>query len=80
MNTATQPMQVVIHVDETLDEAERSGLADRLASNDGIYGAEFCSNRYHLMLVQYNREELTSQQVLRHINSQAVHAELVGPV
>jgi hypothetical protein len=73
-------VEIVVHVDDTLGEEKRNDLTGALSRIDGIYAADFCSLRWHLMLVQYDRQCMTSQDVLDHVNSQGVHAELIGPV
>jgi hypothetical protein len=73
-------VEVLVHVDENLDETQRRDLAGFLESTDGIESAEFCPLRFHLMLVQYNRERMNSQDVLVHVKSRNVHAELIGPM
>jgi hypothetical protein len=73
-------VEIVVHVDQTLDEGQRSELVSSLEDSEGIYGAEFCPLRYHLMLVQYDRKRMISQEVLGRITSQSIQAELVGPV
>ena len=73
-------VEVVVHVDEELDEGQRSTLASALKNIDGIEEAEFCASRWHLMLVRYDRDVYSSQEVLRHIAAQRVHAQLIGPV
>ncbi len=73
-------VEVLVHVDENLDEAQRQDLVVFLESTDGIESAEFCPLRFHLMLVQYNRERMNSKDVLGQVVSRNVHAELIGPV
>lgn len=73
-------VEIVVHIDETLGESRRSDLVDALEEIDGIHSAEFCPLRYHLMLVNYDREVLSSQEVLTSVVSQNIHAELIGPV
>jgi hypothetical protein len=80
MKNGNSKIEVIIHVDETLDEARRSGLTGALEQHDGIYAAEFCPLRYHLMLVNYNRERLSSQDILRLVGSEQVTAQLIGPI
>ena len=79
-NEMKHKVEIVVHVDQALDEGQRSDLVSSLESSDGIYGAEFCPLRYHLMLVQYDRNRMASQDVLGRVISQSIHAELVGPV
>jgi len=79
-NEPEHNVEIVVHVDETLDEGQRSDLVTALEDSEGIYRAEFCPLRYHLMLVQYDRNRIASQDVLGRVTSQSIHAELVGPV
>ena len=73
-------VEIVVHVTEELDEDRRDNLTSTLANTHGITGAEFCPLRYHLMLVRYDTEAISSQGVLGSITSQNVHAQLIGPV
>ncbi len=77
---AASSIEIIIHIDETLEEHERKHLIDALEAADGIHSAEFCPLRYHLMLVQYDRENLRSQDVLTRVKEQDVNAQLIGPV
>ena len=73
-------IEIVVHINETLEEHRREELVDALEGSDGIYTAEFCPLRYHLMLVQYDRESLSSQDVLNRVTDQNVNAQLIGPM
>jgi cell division protein FtsX len=80
INEAKKTVEIVVHVTEGLNEDQRSNLASALKNTNGITDAEFCPLRYHLMLVRYDMDAFSSQDVLRSINSQDVHAQLIGPV
>ncbi|MEN8106382.1 MAG: hypothetical protein ABFS22_00065 [Pseudomonadota bacterium] len=73
-------IEIVVHVEETLGEERRQELVTALEDTNGIKTAEFCPLRYHLMLVQYNRDQMSSQDVLGRVHSQNIHAQLIGPV
>ncbi|MEZ5542759.1 MAG: ATP-binding protein [Pseudomonadota bacterium] len=73
-------VEILVHVDETLDQWQRQELVSFLESSEGIESAEFCPLRYHLMLVQYDRERMNSREVLGRVQSRNVHAELIGPM
>jgi hypothetical protein len=79
-NEPSKTVEVVVHVNEELDEDQRDSLTSVLKSTAGVTDVEFCPSRCHLMLVTYDRDVYSSQAVLRRINSQQVHAQLVGPV
>lgn len=88
MNQIVQPInsearntvEIVVHVTEGLDEDQRNDLASALKNTNGITSAEFCPLRYHLMLVRYDTNLFSSQDVLRSVSEQDVHAQLIGPV
>ena len=73
-------IEIIVHVDETLGEPRRADLVNSLEGINGIKSAEFCPLRYHLMLVNYDRNMLDSQEVLTSVVSRNIHAELIGPV
>jgi hypothetical protein len=73
-------VEIIVHVDETLDEPGRADLVNSLQDINGISSAEFCPLRYHLMLINYDRNMLNSKDVLAGVVAQNVHAELIGPV
>ena len=61
-------------------EVRRKELVDALEGEASIVSAEFCPLRYHLMLVRYDRDVATSQDVLARVKSQNYQARLIGPV
>lgn len=80
MAVANKDVEIILHVDETLEESHRNDLTAALKSKAGVRSAEFCPLRYHLMLVSYDRDSLTSQDILHQVTNQSVHAQLIGPV
>jgi phosphoribosyl-ATP pyrophosphohydrolase len=73
-------VEIVVHITETLGEQRREDLVAALEDSSGITTAEFCPLRYHLMLVRYDRDLYSSQDVLKRVTSQNVNARLIGPV
>ena len=73
-------VEIVVHITETLGEHQRVDLVNALEGNGGIATAEFCPLRYHLMLVKYNRDVSSSQDVLSSVKEQHCNARLIGPV
>jgi len=79
-NEPDHTVEIVVHITENLGKQQRGNLVAALESNGGITAAEFCPLRYHLMLVRYDRELYSSQDVLNRVKSQNVNARLIGPV
>ncbi|MGD8619374.1 MAG: hypothetical protein PVH54_09335 [Gammaproteobacteria bacterium] len=73
-------VEIVVHVTETLEEKQRLNLVAALENDDRIFSVNFSKTRCHLMLVKYDRNRYSSQDVLARIESQKVNARLVGPV
>jgi hypothetical protein len=80
METSNNKVEIVIHVDDTLGETRRGDLTAALEARDGIYAAEFCPLRYHLMLVDYDSEKFSSQDILQLVGRENVTAQLIGPM
>jgi len=79
-NETKNTVEIVVHVTEELNEDQRDNLTSALENSTGIKNAEFCPLRYHLMLVRYDRDLYSSQDVLHSVTSQNVSARLIGPV
>jgi hypothetical protein len=82
-NIETQPehtVEIVVHITEKLEERQREALITALEDKGGITTAEFCPLRYHLILIRYDRDTYSSQDILDRVKSQNVNARLIGPV
>jgi len=75
-----KPIEIVIHIDETLDDEHRQHLEQSLIQDEGITYAHINGKRNHLMVVDYQPETMNSTQVLEHVTSRGVHAELIGGI
>jgi phosphoribosyl-ATP pyrophosphohydrolase len=73
-------VEVIVHISETLGEVRRNNLVAALERDSSIVSAEFCPLRYHLMLVRYDRDNYSSQDVLGSVKSRNINARLIGPV
>lgn len=80
MQDQNSKVEVVIHLNDTLGEVRRNDLTTALEEQSGVYTAEFCPLRYHLMLIDYDSEQISSLDVLKLVNKEQVTAQLVGPV
>ena len=73
-------VEIVVHISDTLTETQRQALVARLEAEESICSAEFCPLRYHLMLVRYDTDIASSQDVLAGITAQNYKAQLIGPI
>jgi hypothetical protein len=80
LDVAKNTVEIVVHISESLDDVQRNNLVAALEQNDSIVSAEFCPLRYHLMLVRYDRERYTSQDVLNAVTDRELQAKLIGPI
>jgi hypothetical protein len=80
LDAAKNTVEVVVHISELLDDKQRNNLVVALGNRNDIISAEFCQLRDHLMLVRYDREHYSSQDVLNAFGSERIHARLIGPI
>jgi hypothetical protein len=69
---------VLIHIDEDLDDTHIHDLERELSTMDGVYSACVNERARHLMLVDFDPEDIKAAQLLRTVSSHGLHAELVG--
>lgn len=69
---------LVVHIDETLDAARRDALLATVRGGNGVIAVGYHNEIPHLMIVVFNRKEMTSADVLNLVKSSGVHAELTG--
>ncbi len=69
---------VLIHIDEDLDDNDIHDLERELSTMDGVYSACVNERARHLMLVDFDPEDIKAAQLLRTVSLQGLHAELVG--
>jgi hypothetical protein len=73
-------VEIVVHITETLEGQQRLDFVANLENDDCISALSFCPTRCHLMLVKYDRNRYSSQDVLASIKSHHIDARLVGPI
>ncbi len=69
---------VTVHIDETIDHERRIKVADILRAHKGVMAVAHHDEKPHLMIVEYNPDAVTSQELLEVVLGQGVHAELIG--
>lgn len=80
LDEAKNAVEIVVYISENLEDMQRNNLIAALEDVDGIVSAEFCPLRYHLMLVRYDRDQFSSQDVLGSVSAQKLQARLIGPI
>jgi len=73
-----QLADILIHIKETLVDAERQRVEDRLRGIDGVISVHKPDERPHLVTVEYRPDKTGSRTLLQSVRDQGLHAELVG--
>ena len=77
---AFHQVEIVVHVDDVLAKEQRDSLIHDLQKHEGVEKAQFTPEREHLLLVDYDRNKLHAQDVLKFVRQEHINAELIGPV
>ena len=73
-------VEIVVYIRKDLGEEQQDLVVSALEKTNGIMGAEFCLMRNHLVLAKYDRNMMSSQDVLKSFNSLNLDAKLIGPI
>ena len=73
-------VEIVVYISKDLGDEQQNLVVSALEKTNGIIGAEFCLMRNHLVLAKYNRNMMSSQDVLKSFNSLNLKAKLIGPI
>ncbi len=76
----THQVEVVLHVDDTLNDGQRSDLVSHVRGCLGVEDARFTEGRNHLMLIDYDRDRVHVEDLLAYVRETHTGAELVGPI
>lgn len=79
-NVERSPVEVVVYISKGLGDEQRDLVVSALEKTHGIIGAEFCQSRNHLVLAKYDKNMMSSQDVLKSFRSLKLDAKLVGPI
>jgi len=71
-------VDVTVHIDETLDSMLRGQIADRLRTIKGVMNASIREKTPHLMVVEFDPEQLGTRDILDAVTGSGVRAELIG--
>jgi len=73
-------VEIVVHVDNVLGDAQQAELISDLQKNSGVEEAHFTPGRAHLLVIDYDRDQLSAQDVLERVRRDNLRAELIGPI
>ena len=73
-------VEVVVYIKKDLGEEQQNLVISALEQTNGIMGAEFCVMRNHLVIAKYDKDIVSSQDVLKSFNSLNLDAKLIGPI
>lgn len=71
-------VDVTLHIDEEITREQRESLRDQLLELDGVMAANYRDNQPHLMIVEYNPDQIASKRLVETAEQRGYHAELVG--
>jgi cell division protein FtsX len=73
-------VEVVVYIKNDLGEDQQDLVISALKQTNGIMAAEFSGMRKHLVLAKYDKEFMSSQDVLKSFNTLNLEAKLIGPI
>jgi hypothetical protein len=75
---SNQMVDVTIHLNEETAHADRESLRDAILQHKGVMSADYHDERPHLIIVEYDPEETSAQDLLQIAKKRGLHAQLVG--
>jgi len=69
---------VVLHIDESLPSDQVKTLENHIHKMGGVVSACNCEETPHLISIVYNPANVKSHDILVKVQSEGIHAELVG--
>jgi len=78
--TTMHKVEIVVHVNDVLDEDQQAKLISDLRKRGGVEEAHFTPGRAHLLVIDYDRDQISTQDLLERIRGEHLRAELIGPI
>ena len=69
---------IMLHIDEELNLKEQHLLEENMRKQNGVIGLGYHEKHPHLMIVEYDIDSTTPQNLLHTVKDYGLHAELVG--
>jgi len=74
----TKMVDVMIHIDPETDHEQREFMRDLFLRHKGVDAAAYHDDKPHLMIIEYDPDEVTSKELLEVLTKRNVKAELIG--
>jgi cell division protein FtsX len=71
-------VDITIHIDKDTDANTREKIDTALRDLNGVVSVHMPSNEPHLLVVEYNPDETTSEHMLSTVQELAGNAEMIG--
>ncbi len=71
-------VDVMVHIDEAIDHERRTQVADTVRAHKGVTAVAHHDEKPHLMIIEYDPDTTTSQELLKIVLDQGVHAQIIG--
>jgi hypothetical protein len=78
LNRSHAKLDIIVHIDETLDEQNRQRLEHAMLKVTGIQRARFNNKRQHLLIIGYDPDLTSSSKILKLVKQQRLSAQLIG--
>ena len=75
---STNIADVVLHIDETLPPDQLRTLENHLHEMGGVVSACNRDDQPHLVSVTYHPDHIKAHDILKKVEAEGIHAELVG--
>jgi len=69
---------VTIHIDKDTDDNTRQRIDATLRTREGVVSVYMPNDKPHMLVVEYNPDEISSTNMLSTVQEIAGHAELIG--
>mgnify|MGYP000486379630 CR=1 FL=1 len=70
--------EVVVHLNESLDEATLEKLEQGIRMDRGVISVGHRHNQNHLMMVVYDSSVARASNILHNFRERGLHAQLIG--
>ncbi len=69
---------ILIHIDENLNDDAVHDLERDMSSEDGVLSACMHERARHLMLVDFDPEQVRPSHIVHSVRNRGFHAEMIG--